>query len=392
LINTGGAVNEKFDYVLVGGGLANGLVALALQGCGAPSIALVESGECVGGNHTWSFHDGDLGADERRLVAPLVTGAWPAHDVAFQGRTRRIERGYASIASTSLASAVGRSFSSNPQSALLLRESAVRLERNSVTLRSGRVLEARAVLDGRGVPRGEPADVPHRGGFQKFVGLELELSSDAPRALPLLMDARVEQIDGYRFVYVLPFSSRRVLIEDTYYSLSPRLEPDVLRQRVLSYAALHGYAVKAVLREEQGVLPIPTHASGALHASDAAIAVGMRAGWFHPTTGYSLPMAARFAALAARRSPEELHEVARAFSNAHRHNARFARFLNRLLFRAFAPESRRHVLERFYGLPVETIARFYALESSRLDRAHILCGRPPRGFSVTQLLLGDATV
>jgi lycopene beta-cyclase len=385
-------VSDKYDFVLVGGGLANGLVALGLHARGAANVALIESGDRVGGNHTWSFHEGDLDAASKGLVAPLVSAAWPAHDVAFQGRTRRLERGYASIASTSLATAVEHSFARHARSALLLRESAVRIDRGSVTLQSGRVLEGRAVLDGRGVSRDDPTHARHRGGYQKFVGLELELSSDAPRELPLLMDARVDQIDGYRFVYVLPFSRRRVLIEDTYYSLSPQLETDVLRQRVLGYASLHGYAVKSVVREEQGVLPIPTHESQARHDAVSAIPIGMRAGWFHPTTGYSLPMAARFAELVSRCSPEELHDVAGSFSNAHRKNARFARFLNRLLFRAFAPENRRHVLERFYGLADDVIARFYALESSRMDRAHILCGRPPRGFSVSQLLLGGATV
>ncbi len=385
-------MNERFDYVLVGGGLANGLVALALHQCGSARVALVESGPRVGGNHTWSFHEGDLRGAARQLVAPLVTSAWPAHDVAFQGRTRHIERGYASITSASLATAVERSFAHSERSTLLLGESAQRLDRGSVTLQSGRVLEARAVLDGRGVSRNEPTRAPHRGGYQKFVGLELELSADSPRELPLLMDARVEQLDGYRFVYVLPFARRRVLIEDTYYSLSPLLERDMLRYRVLSYASEHGYAVKAVVREEHGVLPIPTHEGSASDKDDGAIPVGMRAGWFHPTTGYSLPMAARFAELASRCAPEEIHDVARAFSTAHRRSARFARLLNRLLFRAFAPENRQHVLERFYGLHDDVIARFYALESSRLDRAHILCGRPPRGFSVSQLLLGGATV
>jgi lycopene beta-cyclase len=57
-----------------------------------------------------------------------------------------------------------------------------------------------------------------------------------------------------------------------------------------------------------------------------------------------------------------------------------------LLFRGLAPERAWHVFERFYRMPQELIERFYALELSRLDRARIVLGRPPRGFSIWRLL------
>jgi lycopene beta-cyclase len=48
------------------------------------------------------------------------------------------------------------------------------------------------------------------------------------------------------------------------------------------------------------------------------------------------------------------------------------------------------VFERFYGLPEPLIHRFYALSLSRLDRARILIGRPPRGFSLGHAMTGTA--
>jgi lycopene beta-cyclase len=66
----------------------------------------------------------------------------------------------------------------------------------------------------------------------------------------------------------------------------------------------------------------------------------------------------------------------------HRRQARFCCLLNRMLFRAFAGGDRRNVLERFYQLPERVIGDFYALRLSTPDRLRILCGRPPRGFSV----------
>lgn len=377
-----------FDYVLVGGGLANGLIALELLRT-RPNvrIALVERSPALGGNHTWSFHEQDIDPAMAATVQPLVGARWAAHDVAFPSRQRRLPTGYASIFSYDLNRALRRALSEHSGCALFLSESAQRLEAHRVELEGGKVLEAAAVLDGRGPDPG----IPHSGGYQKFLGLEVSLTSPSPRQVPFLMDATVPQVDGFRFVYVLPFEPQRVLIEDTYYSTSPILDRETLRQRILSYANQNGYDIGEVLREEVGVLPIPTRRSR-VSQPGGAIGVGVRGNWFHPTTGYSLPVAARLARFIACHTPGELFGPGfRKLQRDHERQARFARWLNRLLFGAFAPGDRFHVLERFYGLPEETIARFYALHTTARDRSRILCGRPPRGFSVTQLLVGDAT-
>jgi len=114
---------------------------------------------------------------------------------------------------------------------------------------------------------------------------------------------------------------------------------------------------------------------------------GYAGGWLHPTTGYSFPIAARLANFIARRSPEAL--FGSAFERLAREQARqsaFACLLNRLLFDAVVPERRRSVFERFYTGEAGTISRFYALTTTPLDRARILCGRPPAGISLRRAL------
>jgi lycopene beta-cyclase len=118
--------------------------------------------------------------------------------------------------------------------------------------------------------------------------------------------------------------------------------------------------------------------------------MGYGGGWFHPTTGYSFPMAARFAGVVAREKPEHLRLALRSLARSHGRQLRFATLLNRLLFGAFVPEDRRNVLERFYQLPEASIRRFYALTTSAGDRARIVCGRPPRGFSLRVALTRGA--
>jgi lycopene beta-cyclase len=109
---------------------------------------------------------------------------------------------------------------------------------------------------------------------------------------------------------------------------------------------------------------------------------GYQGGWFHPTTGYSFPLAVRFAGTVARVPIEELSERVTALASREAHQQRYATLLNRMLFQGFEPEQRYHVLERFYRLPAATVRRFYALTLTSGDRARILCGRPPQGLSL----------
>jgi lycopene beta-cyclase len=197
---------------------------------------------------------------------------------------------------------------------------------------------------------------------------------------------------------VLPFGSRRLLIEDTAFSPSPVLDLAARRDAVLAYALRFGRA-REVVREERGVLPMPWSAEAATAASGSALrgaplsalrsplVAGYQGGFFHPATGYSFPVALRLACLLARLGPTRaLGPELAAFARAHEAQARFARQLNRLLFTGFAPEAMHHVFERFYTLPAELINRFYALQLSGLDRARILVGRPPRGFSLARAI------
>jgi lycopene beta-cyclase len=118
----------------------------------------------------------------------------------------------------------------------------------------------------------------------------------------------------------------------------------------------------------------------------APLVAGYRGGFFHPVTGYSFPLAVRLATLVASLPPERaLGPQLAAFVRRIRSQARFGHLLNWLTFRAYPPERRWHVLERFYReMPDATVRRFYALDLSWGDRARLLGGRPPRGLSLSR--------
>jgi lycopene beta-cyclase len=378
----------NFDIVLVGGGLQNALIALALSHSKAAlSLAMVEQGARLGGNHLWCFHSADLPSSAAGFVEPLVVQRWPGYDVHFQSSTRQLDEPYAATNSERLHEAVTELAERQSNLTLLLGETATRVSPGGVTLASGVELGARLVIDARG----PEAFSSHRScGYQKFVGLELEVRpGDAP-ARPIVMDARVEQRDGFHFFYVLPLGDRRVLVENTYFSDEPALDVERFRGEIAEYARELRLPFTSIVREERGVLPLPTRRIPRLPQESGVIRAGYQGGWFHPTTGYSFPVAVRLAAELGRCRLEEMPSRVESLARERERQQRYCTFLNRLLFEAFAPEQRANVFERFYRLPAATVRRFYAMNLSATDRARILCGRPPRGFRAWPLFAAHA--
>jgi lycopene beta-cyclase len=368
-----------FDYILVGGGLQNGLIALALRARQPRSrVALIERAHRVGGNHTWCFHSNDHPGGG--WVDPLVCHRWGGYRVSFPGFTRRIDDEYAAITSDRFHEVVSDAVEELSGSVLMTGTHVERVGARDVDVAGVGTLAGRLVVDARG-----PASVPNaRCGYQKFLGLELELDEPHDLDAPLLMDATVDQEHGFHFFYTLPLSETRVLVEDTFFHESSSLEPESLRADIRSYAEGRGWEVVRVIREETGVLPMPW--TGSLpHAGASPLRGGYGGGWFHAGTGYSFPVAVRLARLVAQHGPEPADQLA-AMARAVAGQTRFCHLLNRFLFRWYPPANRWNIFERFYRLPVDTIRRFYALQLTPRDRVRLLSGRPPRGISAAYRL------
>ena len=366
---------NRHDVIILGGGLAGGLAALALRRERPDlNIALVEPGATVGGNHLWSFFESDIDPADRDLVEPLITHRWTGYDVAFPAHRRRIEQAYRTIASERLDAAVR---SSLPNDAII-QAKAVEARPDLVILDDGRSLRGGAVIDARGLTAPPPGLAC---GWQKFVGQLLTIDGGHGLDHPIVMDAMVDQAEGYRFVYCLPFSPTEVFVEDTYYSDTPDLDREVLSGRIAAYAKAQGWRVGGIAREEQGVLPVVMDGDfdAFWPAADPVARIGVRAALFHPLTSYSIPDAVRTAGWLAREAPlnADLGMAMRARAKEHWQGGRFDRLLARMLFRAADPPQRYRVLERFYRLPAPLIARFYAGQSTMIDRARVLAGKPP---------------
>lgn len=379
---------EPHDLVIVGGGLAGGLIALALHRH-APDcrFLLLEAGRTLGGHHRWSWFETDLGPSARALMAGFDLNGWDeGYDITFPRLGRTLPTSYRSLASAAFHAKL---MAELPAEQVRLETRAAQLDADGVTLTDGRRIAARRVIDCRPFRPSQHL----AGGWQVFLGQHLACEEPHGLTRPVIMDASVEQTApygneaAYRFVYVLPLSETEVFIEDTYYADQPKMDAEVLKGRIAEYAHRHGWKGE-VIDQEAGILPVVS--GGNFRAALAEIAIpgvalaGARGGFSHPLTSYTLPFAAdnalAIARLIAHRpglSGNELAAFCQRRAKRHWRATGYYRLLSRMLFEAAEPDKRVVVFEHFYALRGRLVERFYAGRSTWPDRLRILTGKPP---------------
>ncbi|HEY8615946.1 lycopene beta-cyclase CrtY [Phenylobacterium sp.] len=363
-----------YDVLLVGGGLANSLIALELRRRHPDLRVAVLDPAPEPEPHTWCLFETDTTPSHWTDLAPRLDHVWRGYEVGFPAHARGLSTTYGCLTSPTLRAAVRKALGPD-----LLRGEARHLAPDAVVLADGQTLHAPLVIDGRG-----PSPSPHLDiRFQKFLGLELQLKRPHGLDRPTVMDATVRQTDGFRFFYVLPLGPDRLLIEDTRYSEQPGFDRLHLEAEILRYARGAGWSVAGVTRREQGALPVALGGDVDAYWEEPGRRipqVGLRGLFFHPVTGYSFPDALEVADLVTRNARLDTAGLGRVLRD---HSVRlwrrrgFYRLLNRMLFTAARPEQRYRVLERFYRLPEPLIERFYAGRSTFGDMVQVLSGRPP---------------
>lgn len=376
---------QSIKFVVVGAGLSGLILAWrCLSSNPNVSVIIIDSNHIIGGDHTWSFNINDIESSLHEWIEPFIAHTWEKYDVKFKGYSRRLNIPYCTGNSNSLRACV-EPFIKSGRLKLILDTEVIKLTSFDVTILSGEKLTGDYIFDARGFTFDDNIKL----GIQKFYGKTIETVKPHNLKYPIIMDATVAQNDGYRFIYCLPFSKNKILIEDTYYSDGLNFDQDKYNKRIDKYIEANDWTEHKVIRVEKGILPITLAVDSKLIEKRGLkykepIKIGMRGNFYHPVTGYSFPDSVRLASKISKtiNSSDKnkrlnLDLEIRKYKLLLYRRDRYFRLLNRLLFKASLPSKRHLVLQRFYTLSESLIKRFYEGNLHKKDKLRILIGKPP---------------
>ncbi len=211
--------------------------------------------------------------------------------------------------------------------------------------------------------------------LQHFVGWEVEAAAPVfDPEVPMLMDFAVSQARGLHFLYVLPFTATRALVETTY--VTPDLLPAAVYEDDLRAYLAERYGIPApVIRfVERGAIPMTTRPA-APRRSPRVVHLGLRGGLAKPSTGYAFQaIQAHAAALASELlarpgAPPRLPPV----------RAQAAEAMDRVLLSHLrrAPERGPGLfVDLFERLPAELLCRFLSDAARPLDYPRVMLATP----------------
>ncbi|MBD2769272.1 Lycopene cyclase [Hymenobacter sp. BT664] len=380
----------EYDYLIVGGGAAG--LSLAYHIAQEPRLAgqkvlMIEPEAKDQNDRTWSYW-----ADEPMVFDGIAAHEWrqlafrtPGYDKVIDlGSYRyRMIRGldYYQFVRQALAASPGFTF---------VRGTVETLENTLAGVRarsSAGVFAARYGFDGR-PPAIEPNLGKHRYLLQHFVGWEVETETDAfdPTVVEF-MDFRGEQHQEARFMYVLPFTARKALVEYTLFSTRPLPKADyevAIRHYLSTTLGIKHYHVVA---EEVGVIPMTDHPLPVRQGAHI-INIGTRGGRAKPSTGYAFKRIQQQSA----RLVTALASTGRPPADPTGDKWQFRLFDTLLLdIMQRQGETTRDIFrELFERNPVERILRFLDETTSWADNLRVLNSVTPGPFmrSIAQVLRG----
>jgi len=369
---------ETFDLIVLGGGCAGLSLCreLAALGQSCPRTLVIESRAHYVNDRTWCYW-GDDALPSRQQVSHR----WNNMRVSHSGASVRMDCSstpYQMLAAEDFYSEAQTSIAAHPHTRLQLATSVlgepVKVGGFWQVQTSAGAVSAAMLVDTR------PARTPVLDGavlWQSFYGHEIECSAAVFDPLCLdLMDFLPPHADHVPFVYVLPVSSTRALVEVTVFGASP-LAPAALRHRLdTAVSKRTAGASMRVLRSEHGILPMG-QVQPPPHADPTRVRVGLTAGAARPSTGYAFQRIQRWA-----------HECALSVSQhglpvAHRPDPVALRAMDRLFLDVLRANPQRGG-EIFFSLfshaQTASVIRFLS-GSARVDDAlAVVAGMPFKPF------------
>lgn len=275
-----------FDYIIAGGGLAGLSLAFYLNESAVlrnKKVLITDRDAKTKNDHTWCFWEKENGAFEQ-----IVFRQW--NSIRFYG-TRGFsevldlgEYKYKMIRAADFYKFAFDKIELNPNFEFIQSE-IISIENETITTANGEFFANELVFDS--FTRKTYDDPKFHNLFQHFHGWLVETETNVfNEREPTLFDFRIAQKSECRFIYILPFSATKALIEFTVFS-DNILEKTEYEENLKSYLAdvlkIENYKI---LETEAGIIPMSDEPHQRFPA-EKQIRIGTSGGYVKPSTGYS---------------------------------------------------------------------------------------------------------
>lgn len=284
--------NKEYDYLIVGAGCAGLSLAyhLAQRVELDNSILILDSKPSFEDDRTWCFFD-----TEEHLFSDLVKHRWQNCRLIDNNGFTDIHCGhskYSMIKSGDFYERVVTVLNSDERFELVLGEpiETIRSRVGYVEVTTDRrIVKAKLVFDSRPLAW---ARLLHSGTrpflLQQFVGWTIETAADEYSFDPetaILMDFSTRDDQSISFIYTLPLSPTKALVEATLLSRKPTSRLRLTRQleRYLENKEIRSFEI---LSREGGVIPMSA-AFSRDRFEGRILNIGLRGGLARPSSGYS---------------------------------------------------------------------------------------------------------
>ena len=210
---------------------------------------------------------------------------------------------------------------------------------------------------------------------QHFLGWFIETKEACfDDSQPTLMDFTVAQKDHTRFMYILPESPYRALLEYTLFSKT-LLTNEEYETEIKNYLAKKGITNYTITEKEQGVIPMTAYQFWK-HNSEHLINIGTAGGWSKASTGYT------FMNITKRtRDLTEFLKTEKSFKKFHKTKKFW--FYDLLLLDVLSKYN--HFGAQIFGLlfkrnSIQQIFKFLDEETNFREDIKIMIGMPPLKF------------
>ena len=362
--------NLQYDLILVGGGLANCLLALSLAQR-VPSFRwlLIEADDKLGGAHHWSFLLEDLARSKKMFpqhvwVDHLIAKRWPSYNVAFNKYSRNIKLPFGVMTATDIHSLVTKTC---PLSQIKLNTKVEKIVGDRVFLEHNHLpITGRLVIDGRAKPY--PAEIKS---FQKSLIQIWQTNRPHGIKVPVWVDGRLDQKRGLNTLSVIPWGQNSLLIQDRFVQKSPIFNGSKSRMTIHNFLKASRLTPVRMLEEQQSVQPVVTQGS-LLRVSPSCY----RDQRFDHALYEALAFSSNVQSL-----PEKacIKTVFAQTSNKMMKAKRKSKNFNGAMVDTLRPEDRVKFLENLYQMPLQVLKNYHRGKLSPVEWVQFGFNRGPIG-------------